>query len=433
MAAHIAEEMAAIIPNLVVQVQQALNNPDGANTSRCSFKHFRSCDPLTYDGTTGATILFRWYEEMESTFLNCECPDIRKVRYATGCLLGNALSWWNAEKNTRGAEAAVTLSWDQLKEIMTEKFCPRHEIKKLEDEFWTLEQDSGNNVAYNKRFHEQNKICPYLFTPLSRLIEQYIGGLPDVIKDTVDGSKPETLEAAMRLAGQLTENRIKPKHLDREGSKGSAGKAPVEESKEAKETNAESSSHPGTNKKHKGNGRNYAVTTNPPIPATPPNQVAPIGRLSKKPYTGPHPVCNRCNFHHQVHTPCQQCTNCGRFGHLAHVCRSAPRQAPNQHEAHPNNQLVTQPLYQLPQIMAPPPQNMIQPYYQPNPPMMPPARACFNCGDSTHFRNTCPRLVNIINAQAQANPVNQANHAAEGRGVNNNANQAGANNAAGNV
>ncbi|KAJ0477345.1 putative retrotransposon gag domain-containing protein [Helianthus annuus] len=146
---------------------------------------------------------------MESTFLNCECPENRKVRYATGRLLGNALTWWNAKKNTRGAEAVVALRWEQLKELMTEKFCPRHEIKKLEDEFWVLEQDSGDNVAYNKQFHELSKMCPYLFTPLTRLIEQYIKGLPPVIKDTMEGSKPETREAAMRLAGQLIENLLK--------------------------------------------------------------------------------------------------------------------------------------------------------------------------------------------------------------------------------
>ncbi|KAJ0478686.1 hypothetical protein HanHA300_Chr13g0502741 [Helianthus annuus] len=93
----------------------------------------------------------------------------------------------------------------------------------------------------------------------------------------MDGSRPETLEAAMRLSGQLAENRIKSKYLDREWSKGSAGKAPVgkapvEESNEAKETKAESSSHSSTSKKRKGNEINYAATTSPPIPATHPTE-----------------------------------------------------------------------------------------------------------------------------------------------------------------
>ncbi|KAJ0548425.1 putative transcription factor interactor and regulator CCHC(Zn) family [Helianthus annuus] len=297
---------------------------------------------------------------------------------------------------------------------MTEKFCPRHEIKKLEDEFWVLEQDSGDNVAYNKRFHELSKMCPYLFTPLTRLIEQYIKGLPPVIKDTVEGSKPETLEVAMRLAGQLTENRIKSKHLNRNGVKGSTSEA--EEPKEARETRIESPSR-SNKKKHRDNGKNYAVTT--------PN---------KKPYTGSFPKCNYCQYHHPPNFPCRQCTGCGRFGHLVDACRNLQNQTTNQPRNPHNAQVLTQPFPQPNLVMVPyQAQNVTQPYYQHNYPMMPHARACFNCGDPTHFRNSCPRLVNIINAQAQAHPINQANQAAGGRAFNVNVNQAGANNDAGNV
>ncbi|KAJ0588709.1 putative transcription factor interactor and regulator CCHC(Zn) family [Helianthus annuus] len=343
---------------------------------------------------------------MESTFLNFECPNNRKVRYATGRLLGNALTWWNAEKNTHGEEVAVALTWEQLKEIMKEEFCPQQEIKNLEDEFWALKQIEVENMAYNKRFHELTKMAPYLFTPLTRLIQQYIKGLPAVIKDTVEGSKPATLEGAMRLAGQLTENRVQSRDLKCKGDQGSSDKAPAEKPKEVKETKTESSSHSDFKKKRKGNGRNYAVTTNPPIPAVPLNQVAPTIHPNKKPYTGPHPQCNTCQYHHQPTVPCRLCANCGRYGHLINTCRTHQNQVP------------------------PPTQNMIQPYQQSQYPMVPYIRACFNCGDPIDLRNTCPRLVNIINTKAQANPVNQGNQAnpapppARGRAYNINANPA---------
>ena len=105
--------MATVIPNIVVQVQQALNlgnvnpgnaNPGGGNPAGgnppppCSYKYFNSCKPPKYEGTEGATALLRWFEEMENTFLNNECPDDRKVHYATASLLSHALTWWNGEK-----------------------------------------------------------------------------------------------------------------------------------------------------------------------------------------------------------------------------------------------------------------------------------------------------------------------------------------------
>jgi hypothetical protein len=63
-----------------------------------------------------------------------------------------------------------------------------------------------------------------------------------------------------------------------------------------------------------------------------------------------------------------------------------------------------------------------QPYAQ----FAPNGRACFQCGDPTHFRRACPQLTIVNNAQAnQANPANQV---ARGRAFNLTANQASANN-----
>ena len=141
LASLIANQMATVIPNIVVQVQQALNpananpggnnpvNPAGGNPPPpCSYKYFNSCKPPKYEGTEGATALLRWFEEMENTFLNSECPDNRKVRYSTAYLLSHALTWWNGEKQSRGTDAAMALTWDELKELMTQQFCPQNEI-----------------------------------------------------------------------------------------------------------------------------------------------------------------------------------------------------------------------------------------------------------------------------------------------------------------
>ncbi|KAI3806542.1 hypothetical protein L1987_22449 [Smallanthus sonchifolius] len=160
-------DLATLLAQLVGQMTQANNYSDGShniqgnsgtNPPHCTFKHFNSCNPTKFFGTEGATGLLQWFESMESTFLNSDCPDNLRVRYATSVLQKRALTWWNGEKRTRGAEVATSLSWDDLKKAMTDEFCPRNEMRKLEAEFWDLAQDSGDNLAYTTRFQELKSI-----------------------------------------------------------------------------------------------------------------------------------------------------------------------------------------------------------------------------------------------------------------------------------
>lgn len=289
MAAQIARQMAAVLPNLVAQLHQQIATPanqGGANPPQCTFKHFNTCNPPKYNGSEGVTGLLQWFESMENTFRNSDCPENLKVRYGTSVFQKRALTWWNGEKHTRGAEAVYALSWDEVKELMTREFCPRNEIKKLEVEFWDLKQDSGENQAYNNRFHELSLLAPHLVTPLSRKIEKYIEGLPMQIQDTVWGRNPTTLEDAIRLAATLTDNHVKAGTLTRKDSK-KTDKAPTETpANPSSEAKTESSSK--DKKKRKLNHQNFALTT----PATPLNQVAPTTQPNKRLYTGPFPLCN---------------------------------------------------------------------------------------------------------------------------------------------
>ncbi|GJU42061.1 hypothetical protein Tco_1195018 [Tanacetum coccineum] len=54
-----------------------------------------------------------------------------QVKYATCSLLGNALTWWNSHVKTVGHDAAYGMPWKTLMKMMTDKYCPRGEIKKL--------------------------------------------------------------------------------------------------------------------------------------------------------------------------------------------------------------------------------------------------------------------------------------------------------------
>ncbi|KAI3811045.1 hypothetical protein L1987_20761 [Smallanthus sonchifolius] len=193
-------DLATLLAQLVGKMTQANNNSDGShniqgnggtNPPQCTFKHFNSCNPTKFFRTEGATGLLQWFESMESTFLNSDCPDNLRVRYATSVLQKRALTWWNGEKRTRGVEVATSLSWDDLKKALTDEFCPRNEMRKLETVFWDLAQDSGDNLAYTTRFQELSLLVPHMITPLAREIEKYIGGLPMQIQDAM-------LEAILR-------------------------------------------------------------------------------------------------------------------------------------------------------------------------------------------------------------------------------------------
>ncbi|GJY67638.1 reverse transcriptase domain-containing protein, partial [Tanacetum coccineum] len=61
-----------------------------------------------------------------------------QVKFATCTLQGNALTWWNSHVKTTTPEAAHAMPWRTLKKMMTDKYCPRGEIKKLEFEMWNL-------------------------------------------------------------------------------------------------------------------------------------------------------------------------------------------------------------------------------------------------------------------------------------------------------
>nr|GFC62761.1 hypothetical protein [Tanacetum cinerariifolium] len=61
-----------------------------------------------------------------------------QVKFATCTLHSVALTWWNTHVKTVGHEAAYGMPWKTLMKMMTNKYCPRNEIKKLGMELWDL-------------------------------------------------------------------------------------------------------------------------------------------------------------------------------------------------------------------------------------------------------------------------------------------------------
>ncbi|GJS33907.1 hypothetical protein Tco_0532289 [Tanacetum coccineum] len=95
-------------------------------------------EPRNFSGTEGAVGLARWFEKMESVFHISNYATICQVKYATSTLLDSELTWWNSHVKTIGIDAAYEMSLKELVKMMTELYCPRNEIQKMETELWNL-------------------------------------------------------------------------------------------------------------------------------------------------------------------------------------------------------------------------------------------------------------------------------------------------------
>ncbi|GJU14965.1 putative reverse transcriptase domain, ribonuclease H-like domain, aspartic peptidase domain protein [Tanacetum coccineum] len=154
----------------------------------CTYPDFLKCKPLNFKGTEGVVGLTQWFEKMESVFSISNCTVACQVKFATCTLQENALTWWNSHVKTTTPEVAHAMPWKTLKKMMTDKYCPRGEIKKIEFEMWNL-----------KRMFPDEE---------SDKVEKYVGGLPDMIHDSVMATKPKTMQDAIEFATELMDKKI---------------------------------------------------------------------------------------------------------------------------------------------------------------------------------------------------------------------------------
>ncbi|GJU72788.1 putative reverse transcriptase domain-containing protein [Tanacetum coccineum] len=185
-----------------------------------------------------------------------------QVKYATCTLLNSALTWWNSHKRTIGTEAAFSMSWRELMKLMTEVYCPRNEIQKMETELWNLTVKNNDLAAYTQRFQELTMI----------------------------------LQDAVRIANNLMDQKLK----------GYAVKNA--ENKRRLEINQRDNrgQQPPFKRPNVG-GQNVASAYT-------------AGNKEKKPYNGLLPLCNKCKLYHEG--PCiVRCGKCNKVGHLTRDCK----------------------------------------------------------------------------------------------------------------
>ncbi|GJX29078.1 putative reverse transcriptase domain-containing protein [Tanacetum coccineum] len=297
----------------------------------CTYQDFMKCKPLYFKGTEGVVELTQWFERMETVFRISNCSVENQIKFSTCTLLAGALTWWNSHVMTVTHDVAYAMTWVDLRKKMTDKYCPRNEMKKLEAELWNLKVIGTDVVRYNQRFQELALLCVRMFPEESDKIERYVGGLPDMIHGNIVASRPKTMQEAVEMATELMDKRVST-IAERQA-----------ENKRKFENTSRNNQNQQQQNKRQNTGRAYTA-----------------GSGDKKQYGGSRPLCSKCNYHHDG--PCApKCYKCNKFGHIARDCRSAGN------ANNTNNQKGTG-SGQRP--------------------------TCFECGVQGHFKKECPRLKN---------------------------------------
>ncbi|GKA67269.1 putative reverse transcriptase domain-containing protein [Tanacetum coccineum] len=303
------------------------------------------CQPLYFKGTKGVVELTQWFERMETVFRISNCSMDNQIKFSTCTLLVGALTWWNSHVRIVGQDVAYAMTWIDLRKKMTDKYCLRNKMKKLEVELWNLKVKGTNVTGYNQRFQELSLLCVRMFPEESNKVERYVGGLPDMIQGSVVASKPKTMQEATEMASELMDKKIN-----------TIAERQAENKRKFENTSRNNQNQQRQENKRQNTGRAYTA-----------------GSGDKKSYTGSKPLCPKCNYNHNG--PCApKCYKCNKFGHLGRNCRSSASVNPGSNQR--GNGTGQGP-------------------------------TCFECGVRGHFKTDCSKLKN--NNNNGGNQVRNAN------------------------
>ncbi|KAM0047415.1 putative transcription factor interactor and regulator CCHC(Zn) family [Helianthus debilis subsp. tardiflorus] len=302
----------------------------------------------------------------------CECPEARRVKYATGTLEGIALTWWNAQVQILGLAAANATPWEDFKELIKREYCTRDDIHKLEVELYHLKMTGSEIEAYTKRSNELAILSPTMVDPPVKRIELYLKGLAPEIQSHVTSANLNNIQDIQRLAHRLTDQAVEQNKLPKRIS--------------ATTTAATTPTTPSDNKrKWDGDSSKGSVSVQSQAQQRKTNDYQSpsqqsSGSQGQGGYRGIHPLCNGCNRHHSGQCRKGRCQRCLKIGHEAKDCRSS------------------RPANQNQQPQPPAPQNQQQ-QQRGN-------RGCFQCGAEDHFKRDCSQLNQNQNNNNQGNGNN---------------------------
>ncbi|GJX23755.1 putative reverse transcriptase domain-containing protein [Tanacetum coccineum] len=128
----------------------------------------------------------------------------RKCSYKDNC----TEDWWNSFAQPIGIKEAYKITWSEFKKLLIKKYCPRTEVKKIEDEFYNLTVKENDLKTYIRKFQELAVLCPNMVPNYEKLMEVFIEGLPRSIEGNVTASKPQTLEEAITITQRLMDQPV---------------------------------------------------------------------------------------------------------------------------------------------------------------------------------------------------------------------------------
>ncbi|GKE75482.1 reverse transcriptase domain-containing protein [Tanacetum coccineum] len=196
-----------------------------------------------------------------------------KVKFATGTLTKEALSWWNSFAQPIGIEETYKTTWSEFKKLLIKKYCPRTKVKKMEDEFYNLTVKGNDLKTYVRRFQELAVLCPTMVPNSEKLIEVFIGGLPRRTNDHKQKFDDR----------RNTNNNYQNNHNNNRNR---------------------NNDHQQQQHIRQEIVRAYAVTP-----------------TENSRYTGSLPLCKKCTLHHTG--PCTvKCQTCNKVGHLTRNYRN---------------------------------------------------------------------------------------------------------------
>ncbi|GJT19798.1 reverse transcriptase domain-containing protein [Tanacetum coccineum] len=231
-----------------------------------------------------------------------------KVKFVTGTLTEEALSWWNSFAQPIGIEEAYKTTWSKFKKLLIKKYCPQTEVKKMEDEFYNLTVKGNDLKTYVRRFHELTVLCPTMVPNSEKLMEVFIGGLPKSVEGNVTASKPQTLEEAITITHRLTDQVIK--HNSVQGTNDHKRKF------DDRRTFTNNNNYQNNHNNNRNYNNDHQQQQNRSQETVRAYAVTPT---ENNRYTGSLPLCKKCTLHHTG--PCTvKCQTCNKVGHLTRNC-----------------------------------------------------------------------------------------------------------------